>query len=83
MEENKKGKGKQIIQTALNVGSPVASVLSLINPAFLSIPIIASVYNESCAYFEAKSVGKGYYNFRKKLKSKQSPLMSSKRALIY
>lgn len=58
MEENRKGKGKQIIQTALNVGSPVASVLSVINPAFLSIPIIASVYNESCAYFDAKSVEK-------------------------
>ena len=67
MEENKKGKGKQIIQTALNVGSPVASVLSLINPAFLSIPIIASVYNESCAYFDAKSVEKRLLQFQKKI----------------
>lgn len=65
MEENIKGKKKQIIQTALNVGSPVASVLSLINPAFLSIPIIASVYNESCAYCDAKSVGKRLLQFQK------------------
>ena len=65
MEENRKG--KQIIQTALNVGSPVASVLSVINPAFLSIPIIASVYNESCAYFDAKSVEKRLLQFQKKI----------------
>jgi len=67
MEENIKSKGKRIIQTTLNVGSPVASVLSLINPAFLSIPIIASVYNELCAYFDSKSVEKRLLQFQKKI----------------
>lgn len=67
MEENIKGKGKRIIQTTLNVGSPVASVLSLINPAFLSIPIISSVYSEACAYFDAKSVEKRLLQFQKKI----------------
>ncbi len=67
MEENIKSKGKQIIQTTLNVGSPVASVLSLINSAFLSIPIITSVYNELCAYFDSKSVEKRLLQFQKKI----------------
>ena len=67
MEENIKNKGKQIIQTTLNVASPVALVLSLINPAFLSVPIIASVYNELCAYFDSKSVEERLLQFQKKI----------------
>ncbi len=55
------------IQTALNVGSPVASALSLINPAFLAIPIFASVYNEACSYFDTKSVEKRLLQFQKKI----------------
>lgn len=50
MEDNIKEKGKKIVQTTLNVGSPIASALSLINPTFLSIPIIASVCNELCTF---------------------------------
>ena len=56
MKKMKKNKRKEVIQKTLNVASPIASVLSLINPAFLAIPVVASVSNELCAYFDAKSV---------------------------
>lgn len=71
MEENQKGKGKQIIQTVLNVGSPVASVLSAFNPVLLSIPIIASVYNELCAYFDTNCVRKRLSQFQKKIEEQE------------
>lgn len=51
-------KGKKYLQRALNVASPVASALSLVNPAFLAIPVIASVSNELFAYFDSKSTEK-------------------------
>lgn len=50
--------GKKYIQRAINIASPVASALSLVNPAFLAIPVIASVSNELFAYFDSKSTEK-------------------------
>lgn len=55
MEENMKGKGEHFVQTTLNIGSPVASVLSLINLAFLSI-----------SAFESFERLKKEYGFRKR-----------------
>jgi hypothetical protein len=52
------GDKKKHIQRALNIASPVASALSLVNPAFLAIPVIASVSNELFTYFDDKSIGK-------------------------
>lgn len=49
---------KKAIQRTMNVASPVASALSLVNPAFLAIPVIASVSNELFAYFDSKSTEK-------------------------
>jgi hypothetical protein len=69
--EDIKDKGKKIIQTSLNVSSPIASALSLINPAFLAIPIIASVCNELCAFFDAKSVEKRLLEFQKKIEEQK------------
>lgn len=45
-------------QRVLNIASPVASALSLVNPKFLAIPVIASVSNELFAYFDSKSIEK-------------------------
>lgn len=67
MEENRRDKGKQITQTALNISSPVASLLSVFNPILLSIPIIASVYNELCVYFDTKWVKKRLSQFQEKI----------------
>lgn len=47
---------REYVQRILNIGSPVASSLSLINPALLAIPIIASVNNELCSYFDSRSI---------------------------
>ncbi len=71
MEEDIKDKGKKIIQTTLNVGSSIASVLSLINLAFLSIPIVASVCNELCTFFDAKSVERRLLEFQKKMEEQE------------
>ena len=60
-------KAKNITQKTLNVASPIASALSLINPAFLTIPVIASVSNELCAYFDSRSVEKRLLEFQNKL----------------
>lgn len=71
MENNIKEKGKKIVQTTLNVGSPIASALSLINPTFLSIPIIASVCNELCTFFDAKCVERRLSQFQKKIEEQK------------
>lgn len=49
---------KEIFRKVMNVFSPVASALSLVNPTFLAIPVIASVSNELFAYFDSKSTEK-------------------------
>ena len=49
------GKLNKCIQRTLNVASPVASAMSLVNPAFLAIPVIASVSNELFSYFDSKN----------------------------
>lgn len=49
---------KKIIQRTLNVASPIASAMSICNPAFLAIPVIASVSNELFGYFDSKSTEK-------------------------
>lgn len=51
-------KRKKYVQRAINIASPVASALSLIHPAFLAIPVIASVSNELFSYFDSKSIEK-------------------------
>ena len=51
-----KEKAKKVAQHALNIASPIASTLSLLNPIFLSIPIVSSVANELFSYFDSKSV---------------------------
>lgn len=51
-------KTKKYVQRTLNIASPVASALSLLNPAFLAIPVIASVSNELFSYFDCKSTEK-------------------------
>ena len=51
-----KEKAKKVAQHALNVASPIASTLSLLNPVFLAIPIISSVANELFSYFDSKSI---------------------------
>lgn len=58
LEVLKMGENKKYIQRAMNIASPVASALSLVNPAFLAIPVIASVSNELFAYFDSKSTEK-------------------------
>lgn len=67
MKRVKKDKGREVIKKALNVASPIASVLSLINPAFLAIPVVASVSNELCAYFDAKSVENRLLQLQKRI----------------
>lgn len=49
---------KKQVQRALNIASPVASALSLLSPAFLTIPVIVSVSNELFSYFDSKSTEK-------------------------
>ena len=51
-----KEKAKKVAQHALNIASPIASTLSLLNPIFLAIPIVSSVANELFSYFDSKSV---------------------------
>ena len=67
MKRVKKDKGREVIKKTLNVASPIASVLSLINPAFLAIPVVASVSNELCAYFDAKSVENRLLQLQKRI----------------
>jgi len=67
MKGKQLNKGREITKTTLNIISPIASALSLVNPALLSIPVIASVSNELCAYFDTKSVEKRLLEFQKKL----------------
>ncbi|MCD8129740.1 MAG: hypothetical protein LUE16_00430 [Lachnospiraceae bacterium] len=55
------------VQNALNVVSPIASAASLLNPAFLAVPVIASVYNEVCAYFDSRSTEKRLNQLEKAL----------------
>ena len=62
-----KDKNRDIVQSTLNVASPIASVLSLVNPGFLAIPIIASVNNELCSYYDSKSVEKRLLEFQRKV----------------
>lgn len=58
---------KEIAKKSLNVASPVASALAILNPAFLAIPVIASVSNELCGYFDSKSVEKRLSELQKKI----------------
>lgn len=51
-----KDKAKKVVQHTLNIASPIASTFSLLNPAFLAIPIVSSVANELFSYFDNKSV---------------------------
>lgn len=62
-------KGEKIVQRAMNIASPVASALSLVNPAFLAIPVIASVSNELFAYFDSKSTEKRLLQLQKAVES--------------
>lgn len=52
------GRLNDYLRRLFNIASPIASVFSLINPAFLAIPVISSVTNELFAYFDAKSIEK-------------------------
>jgi len=47
---------KESIKTVLNIASPVASAGSLLLPPLVVVPIIASVYNEVCSYWDSKSI---------------------------
>ncbi len=58
---------KEIVKKSLNVASPVASALAMLNPAFLAVPVIASVSNELCGYFDSKSVEKRLSELQKKV----------------
>lgn len=58
---------KEIAKKSLNVASPVASALAILNPAFLAVPVIASVSNELCGYFDSKSVEKRLSELQKKI----------------
>lgn len=58
---------KEIAKRSLNIASPVASALALLNPAFLTVPVIASVSNELCGYFDSKSVEKRLSEFQTKI----------------
>lgn len=49
---------KDVVRTMVNIASPVASVASMLNPAFLLIPITSGVYNEVCGWMDAKSTEK-------------------------
>lgn len=67
MKKEIENKEKVSIQRGLNVLSPIASGLALIHPAFLAIPVITSVTNELCSYFDAISVEKRLLEFQKKI----------------
>lgn len=55
---------KDNIKTALNIVSPVASAGSLLLPPLIVVPIIASVYNEVCSYWDSKSINKRIQNLQ-------------------
>lgn len=59
------------IRRGLNIASPMASVLSLLNPAFLAIPIISSVANELFSYFDNKNMEKRLHGLQDELEKKQ------------
>ncbi|KPU46020.1 hypothetical protein OXPF_05000 [Oxobacter pfennigii] len=63
----KKGRVYKKVISAANVASPIASVLALVHPAFLAIPVISSVANELFSYFDSQST-------EKRLKSLQDAL---------
>lgn len=81
MNQETKNSGKSLIQKTLNISSPVASVLSLLHPAFLAIPVIASVSNELCAYFDAKSVEKRLLEFQNKIEEQSITIDTLKNAI--
>ena len=51
---------KENIKAALNIASPVASAGSLLLPPLIVVPIIASVYNEICSYWDSNSIKKRF-----------------------
>lgn len=54
----------------MNIASPIASALSLLNPAFLAIPVIAGVCNEIWGWNDASNIEKRLLEFQKALDEK-------------
>lgn len=54
----KKNKMLKTIKTTLNVASSAASAFAVYNPVLVTIPIIGSICNELCAYYDEKMIMK-------------------------
>ncbi len=55
------------VQRVSNFSSAISSVASLVNPLFLTVPIVCSVVNELCIFFEKERVEARFDKLEKKL----------------
>ena len=58
---------KDSIKTVLNIASPVAAAGALLLPPLVVVPIIASVYNEICSYWDSNSIKNRLQSFQDEL----------------
>lgn len=67
-------KARKVTQHALNIASPIASTLSLLNPIFMAIPIVSSVANELFSYFDSKSIENRLNSLQNEIEKEKIPL---------
>lgn len=85
--ENIISEKRDLIKGTLNIASPVvsgiSSALSLVSPGFIAIPIVTSVINELCTFYDTKSVEKRLLEFERKINEAEIDIRDFREKIDY